>query len=475
MSVYAEGVLILGAAYAPFILQDKGGIGSSRSKSEGYFRFFFAARRYVRRCTARDALFFSPAGLRGFLPIQLKELFHENVTASAVPSTPAPHLPAGSPAHRLQHWHSLRLGISAEPTSQGLSALHWCCYSEKISQGSQEMRPDLKKNPLSVIKLASYDLTEKGRFTENLELLSAMKTAQASFLHRIVRLHPDQVKRSDAIRDCGKWIFFRRYATGERLFAGGYICRSPFCLPCAFRRAYVMAQEISAYIRALVSRNPALAPVLLLHSAAPCAGGLSDQYASLKRYYRKYLKSRRFMPYIYGSISGYYLFPCSDCSEPTFSVKELLLIDTSQPGSAYPPEIGISPQNLFSAVLDVLLCSVVNSEGNLTRDQHFDAVQVRTGSAPFIPYGCFTKYVPPSNVSSDQPDDRLVDQPFVEEQYLYEAGLMEYVLQQVNVGDDMQFPFDNHRKAGLCSHKRRALASRELKRRQFLRSFGGHP
>lgn len=299
-----------------------------------------------------------------------------------------------------------------------------------------------------MIELASYDLTDRGRFTENLEILSAMKTYQVRFLRRIVQLHPDEVKLGDGLR-CGSWIFFRHYhELGERSFAGGFTCKNPpLCVPCAFRRVYVAARACTDLILQQMKRNRNLVPlVTTLHLAD--GEDLSERFTHLKRSYRWMLRNR---PHAFPSISG--SIGCFHFSRGmsgwSLSCKEIMLVNA---GHSEPLDVSA----LFPAVFSVFLGSVLNFDGALSHDEHFQAAQLIKGSQFCVPYGCLSGFTSPKQDSSDPQEERFAGQPFQEEQYRWDGELHEYVLEKVNTGSDMQFPLADYSKPGHVGGGRRA-------------------
>jgi hypothetical protein len=324
------------------------------------------------------------------------------------------------------------------------------------------MKTTENKNPLSSVSLGSYDLTDKGLFTENLQILSALNTAQRRFSKRILSLHPDRGNcfstRSVERGMCGRWIFFRRFDTGDRAFAGGFYCGSHFCIPCQFRKAYTAAVACHQFVVEQMRRNPSLVPVFHIDELFS-QSGLSDQFKELKQSYRKELRRRPHLrPCISGSLCFYHFGVCADCSEWHLSCRELILADSSHASFDHQlSALRVPDHLLFRVIFDLFLCNLINADGMFSRERQFDAMQLTKDMAMFVPYRSFTGFSVPENSSSDVVPAHLAHLPFVEEQYRYDRALSEYVLENINSGDDVQFPFDNYSKGTVkCSSGRRA-------------------
>lgn len=323
------------------------------------------------------------------------------------------------------------------------------------------MKSTESKNPLSSVVLGSYDLTDKGRFVENLQILSALKTAQRRFSKRILSLNPDQSNFFSSPESkqglCGRWIFFRRFDTGDRAFAGGFYCGNHFCIPCQFRKAYTAAVACHQFVVEQMRRNPSLVPLFHVDELVS-SSSLADQFKELKRAYRNHLRRRPHLhPCISGSLGFYHFGVCADCSEWHLSSRELILADSSH--AAFDRELAalcVPDQLLFRLIVDLFLCNVINAEGMFSRDRQFEAMQLTKDTALFVPYRSFTGFTVPENSSSDVVPAHLAHLPFVEEQYRYDRSLAEYVLENVNSGDDMQFPFDGYQKSGHTGGGKRA-------------------
>lgn len=314
-----------------------------------------------------------------------------------------------------------------------------------------------KKNPLFAIELGSYDLAQRGLLKENLEILSALKAAQVRYLNRIIKLHGEEVKFSDYLRACGSWIFLRHYPeSGERAFAGGFTCKSPHCIPCAFRRAYIGAKTCFGMVKQHLARHPQHEAKFGIHSLL-CAEGIDRQYKAIKQQYRQILRRRRNQRQHHGGIGGFHFEgTCEDCGGWLLEIREIVLLDRDY---ADPPEEPVTDDLLFEMLLEVYLCGLIGSTAHLTREQRFLAVQTVEHPPLIVPSGVLSGIEYP-NDSSDPVEPHLADQPFQEEQYRWDFGQQLYVLEKVNTGDAIQLPFEgykrSHRTGGRGARARRA-------------------
>lgn len=325
-----------------------------------------------------------------------------------------------------------------------------------------------KNNPFRVNMLGSYDLTQKGRFQENLDILSAMKATQNRFLKRIVHTHPDEVKRQNDLHRCGSWIFMRHYPeTGHREFAGGYTCNSPFCMPCNFRKAYVAARACHDAVVKIMAKNPRVKPLFFLQEPL-YHDLLQNQFRHLVSFYGKYLKQRSKNIFgVLGSIGGYCITRCDDCSEWHTVVKEIMLVDVAKIGDS---NIASDVSgNLFPAILDVFLGAVANADGRLTRNQQYEVADLIRNTRRYIGTGCLTDFQPPEIWPVDQQEQGHVEKVFFEEQYRWNADQEQYELEEVNSGENMLFPLKGS--IPLTSHRSSQYRKRQHNRAVRRESF----
>lgn len=312
------------------------------------------------------------------------------------------------------------------------------------------------KNPLSAFELGSFDLTDKGLFHDNMQILSALKTSQRRFCNRILKFHPEL--RKPELFNCGTHIFFRRFRSGDRVYAGGIFCQNPLCPLCAFRRAQISAAACYEFVKEQMRRNPCLFPVLHHHGLVEDflgvpSSSLAQQFKNLKRDHRKDLRTRQHrLPFVAGSIGFYHFGSCFDCGDMLLTRMELHLVMQPSPFD----RLSISEQNLRKVIFDLFLCRVINSDGSLTRNQQFQATNLIKDSAQFVPYGIFNGFSNPAFSVTDSIPDSFSDQTYDEEQYRYDVELKEYVLCKVNTGENMQFPFEEYSKPGYVGRGRRS-------------------
>ncbi len=303
------------------------------------------------------------------------------------------------------------------------------------------------KNPLSVIELGSYDFTKRGLLNENLDILAALKTAQGRFLKHILKHHSEEIKRLDDIGHCGARVFLRHFpATGERYFAGGFTCKSRYCLLCAFRRAYVAAKALYAFVQYQLVLNPGLVPYFIrgeLLSLCTSGQDMPQLFANVNRVHSTFHKKLARELRVVGRISIPHFGACEDCGDLVFSVCDLLLINKS---SLCPP---MSAADLWQAIWKGLFCSsIINEDGNLTHEQEFQVLRLIASRPFYAAQGLFRNFSSPENDSSDEvPTSLLADQQQAE-QYRWDHGSKSYVLERIDNGGGKElFPLADHRKA----------------------------
>lgn len=290
------------------------------------------------------------------------------------------------------------------------------------------------KNPLQSVLPASYDLTQRGRFNENLQILAAMKAAQDRFLRHILSRYPEEFKnRKSDLSRCGDWLVLRYYpATKERFVAGGNTCLSPYCLPCQFRKAYVAAEAVYDFVWKHIQANPYYFPAfseVVLDRVVPFKQ-IGEEFKAVKSVYKQILCQRpRTMQDVLGSLGGFHFRKENEAFR--LSVRELLLVELPDP--VFPA--ADFRELVFPQILHVMLCSVINAEGDLSCKRQADLVRLTHGTV-VVPYGCFSKFVLPKDSVADHVPDRLDDQDYFEEQYQYIRAEQKYVLQHILSVDD---------------------------------------
>lgn len=306
------------------------------------------------------------------------------------------------------------------------------------------------KNPLSVISLDSYDFTKRGLLNENLDILAALKTAQGRFLKHILKHHSEEIKRLDDIGHCGTRVFLRHFpATGERYFAGGFTCKSRYCLLCSFRRAYVAAKALYAFVQYQLVLDPYLVAVVgrggLRNFRRSSDEDLAHCLTLMNRSHGRFLSNNILRYHVVGSICIPYFGVSEDYGDWQLDYFELLLVNKKSSLCSASP---MSAADLWQVIWNLFCSSIINGDGVLTHDQQFEALQV-TASRPFYAAkGLFSKFSPPENDSSDEvPASRLADQQQAE-QYRWDHGSKSYVLERIDNGGGKElFPLADHRKA----------------------------